>query len=97
MVKSSLAGDRPKPAGLLIFSGFIPTVDDWEPDFASRADLPVFVAHGRNDPIMDIAFARDARVRLEAAGLPVEYHESDAGHFIDPAHLAAATEWLKGR
>lgn len=92
-----LAGDRPRPAGLLIFSGFIPTVEGWRPDFASRTDLPVFVAHGRNDPIMDVAFARDARARLEAAGLPVEYHESDAGHFIDPAHLAAATAWLKGR
>jgi phospholipase/carboxylesterase len=92
-----LAGDRPKPAGILAFSGFIPTVDGWEPDLASRADLPVFIAHGRNDPIMDVAFARDARARLEAAGLPVEYHESDAAHHIDPAHLRAAAHWLKGR
>jgi len=92
-----LGGDRPKPAGILAFSGFIPTVDGWQPDLASRADLPVFIAHGRNDPIMDVAFARSARALLEGAGLPVEYHESDAGHYIDPDHLRAATEWLKGR
>lgn len=89
-----LAGDRPKPAGILAFSGFIPTVDDWRPDLASRGDLPVFIAHGRNDPIMDIAFARNARALLEDAGLPVEYHESDVGHQIDPEHLRAATAWL---
>jgi predicted esterase len=46
---------------------------------------------------MDVAFARSARALLEGAGLPVEYHESDAGHYIDPDHLRAATEWLKGR
>ena len=91
-----LAGDRPKPAGILAFSGFIPTVDDWKPDLASRTDLPVFIAHGRRDPIMEIEFARRARTLLEAGGLPVEYHESDAGHEIDPSHLQAATDWLAG-
>jgi phospholipase/carboxylesterase len=25
----------------------------------------------------------------------VEYHESDAGHHIDPAHVPAAVEWLR--
>ncbi len=89
-----LSGDRPAPAGLLAFSGFIPTVDGWQPDLASRPRLPVFVAHGRRDPIMDVAFARSARERLEAGGLPVEYHESDAAHQIDPAHIPAATRWL---
>jgi phospholipase/carboxylesterase len=87
---------RPKPAGILAFSGFIPTVEGWQPDLASRADLPVFIAHGRRDPIMAVDFARRARELLEAGGLPVEYHESDAGHEIDPGHLRAATEWLAG-
>src|SRR3954468_15972912 len=35
-----LSADRPKPAGLLIFSGFIPTVERWEPDL-TRNDMPV--------------------------------------------------------
>ncbi len=89
-----LAGDRPIPAGLLVFSGFIPTVDGWQPDLASRRNLPVFIAHGRQDPVMDVAFARRARELLEAGGLPVTYLESDAAHHIDPAHLPAATRWL---
>jgi phospholipase/carboxylesterase len=89
-----LAAERPAPAGILAFSGFIPTVDGWEPDLGSRGELRVFVAHGRRDPIMDVEFARRARVVLEAGGLPVEYHESDAAHHIDPAHVPAAVEWL---
>ena len=49
-----------------------------------RARLPVFIAHGRRDPIMDVAFARRAHELLGGGGLPVEYHESDAAHHIDP-------------
>jgi phospholipase/carboxylesterase len=88
-------GDRPAPAGILAFSGFVPTVEGWEPDLASRSSMRVFIAHGRNDPIMEVGFARRARELLEAGGLDVEYHESDAAHEIDPAHLAAATTWLR--
>jgi len=91
-----LGGDRPQPGGILAFSGFIPTVDGWQPDLAARADLPVFIAHGRRDPIMEIDFARRAKALLDAGGLPVEYHESDVGHEIDPSHLRAATDWLAG-
>jgi phospholipase/carboxylesterase len=91
-----LAGERPAPAGILAFSGFIPTVDGWQPDLGSRPDLPVFITHGRRDPIMDVQFARQANALLDAAGLPVEYHESDAAHHIDPAHLPSAVQWLSG-
>jgi phospholipase/carboxylesterase len=90
-----LAGERPTPAGILAFSGFIPTVDGWQPDLASRPELPVFITHGRNDPIMDVDFARRASALLEAGGLPVSYHESDAAHHIDPAHVPAAVKWLQ--
>ena len=31
---------------------------------------------------------------LEGAGFGVEYHESDAAHFIDPNHVPAAVQWL---
>lgn len=89
-----LPADRPAPAGILAFSGFIPTVEGWQPDLASRGDLRVFVAHGRRDPVMSVDFARRAKDLLEAGGIDVEYHESDAAHHIDPAHVGPATAWL---
>ena len=89
-----LAGDRPVPAGILAFSGFIPSVDGWEPDLDSRPSLPVFITHGRQDPIMDVEFARRADALLAGAGLPVTYLESDASHHIDSAHIPAAKAWL---
>src|ERR1044072_8670749 len=88
-----LGPGRPAPAVIMAFSGFIPTVDGWQPDTAR--DTKAFIAHGRQDPVMDIHFARDARDLLTAAGREVAYQESDAAHHIDPAHIPAATEWLK--
>ncbi len=90
-----LAADRPAPAGILAFSGFVPVVEDWEPSLADRQGLRAFVAHGRNDPIMEVGFARRARELLEGGGIELEYHESDAAHHIDAAHLPAAHGWLE--
>ena len=89
-----LAPGRPAPAGILAFSGFVPVVEGWQPNLADRTDTRVFIAHGRRDPIMSVEFARQARDLIESGGLPLEYHESDTGHNIDPAHVPAAVEWV---
>jgi len=91
-----LGADRPAPAGILAFSGFVPVVDGWQPELTSRQGVRAFIAHGRRDPVMEIGFARRARDLLRDGGLTVEYHESDAGHHIDPAHVPAAVAWLRG-
>ncbi len=87
--------DRPAPAGVLAFSGFIPTVEGWQPDLASRNHVRVFIAHGRRDQVISVEFARAAAERLREAGLAVEYRESDAGHHIDPREIPAAGAWLE--
>jgi phospholipase/carboxylesterase len=92
---TGLGPERPQIAGILAFSGFIPTVEGWTADLAAHAQTRVFIAHGRNDQVMDVEFARRADELLVAAGLEVEYHESDAGHQIDPGHVPAAVDWLK--
>lgn len=90
----ALDPDRPAVAGILGFSGFVPTVEGWAPDL-TRTGTRAFVAHGRQDPVMEVEFAHTARELLSDAGLDVEYHESDVAHSIDPGHLAAAVRWLE--
>lgn len=92
----ALGGDRPAPAGILAFSGFIPTVDDWQPQLDDRTGVRTFIAHGRNDPVIDVEFAHRARERLVAGGLDVSYHEFQGGHEIDPSHVPLARHWLDG-
>jgi phospholipase/carboxylesterase len=94
---TALGGGRPSPAGILAMSGFIPTVEGWEAELASRRGLPVFIAHGARDPVISVEFGRDARTRLEAAGLDVSYHEHGGGHHLDPRTLALMTDWLAQR
>lgn len=88
-----LGPGRPAPAGILAFSGFVPVVEGWQPDL----DRPTraFVTHGRLDPVMGVDLGRNAVELLRGGGLDVEYHESDAAHHIDPAHIAPAIEWLE--
>lgn len=88
-----LGPGRPAPAGILALSGFIPTVDGWQPDLDRHPR--VLIAHGRQDPIMEVGFARRARDLLQAGGLDVSYHESDAAHHIDPAHVRAMVDWVR--
>lgn len=90
----ALSVDRPAVAGILAFSGFVPTVPGWEPSLADRADSRVFLAHGRRDPVIGVEFAERARELLGDGGLDVTYRESELGHQIDPAHLREAAIWL---
>ncbi len=92
-----LHATRPAPAGILAFSGFVPSVEGWQADLAGRAQLPVFIAHGDRDQVIDVRFARDAARSLTQGGLAVDYHESHAGHHVEPAQLPAATAWLADR
>ncbi len=90
-----LGAGRPRPAGILAFSGFIPEVEGFSADLASRAGMPVFIAHGTRDQVIDVGFARSARERLEQAGLDVSYEESETAHHIDPRAAAAAGGWVQ--
>jgi phospholipase/carboxylesterase len=85
---------RPVPAGILALSGFVPTVEGWEPDFEGRGGLPVLIHHGRGDPVISVEFGRTAAKLLEEGGLAVDYLESDAGHFVPPQLLAPIQQFV---
>jgi len=88
----SLGEGRPTPAGLLAFSGFVPTVEGWTPDLAGRSGLSVAVHHGVNDPIISVEFARKASEFLRSGGIEPAYLETDAGHWLPPEALEPARE-----
>jgi phospholipase/carboxylesterase len=89
-----LGGGRPRPAGILALSGFLPSVEGWEPDLADREGLPVLIHHGRADPIIEVGFGRAARDALDEAELEVTYLETDAGHWVPPDVIPPAREFV---
>ena len=85
-----LGAGRPKPAAILAFSGFIPTVEGLDLALEDRGGLPVSISHGSLDPVISVEFGRSARERLTGAGLDVRYREDPVGHAIGPAALEQA-------
>jgi phospholipase/carboxylesterase len=91
----ALGAGRPRPAAVLAFSGFIPSVEGFDLALADRAGLPVSISHGSLDPVISVGFGRDARDRLTAAGVAVRYREDPVGHTISPGALAQARAVLE--
>ncbi len=90
-----LGPDRPRPAGIMALSGFLPQVEDFELDLSRAAGLPVAIGHGTHDPVISVEFGREARGRLTEAGAHVTYRESPMPHTIDPAFLGELPGWLR--
>ena len=89
-----LGAGRPRPAGLIALSGFMPTVPGFELDVESP--LPrIAVGHGALDPVISVEWGRDARSRLKEAGADVTYGESPhLAHSIDPAFFGELPAWV---
>ena len=78
-----LAAGRRRPAALVALSGFVPTVDGWQPDLSPPLP-PVAIGHGTFDPVIGVEWGRRARDLLTEAGGEVVYRESPMPHTIDP-------------
>jgi phospholipase/carboxylesterase len=90
-----LGAGRPRLAGLIALSGFIPQVEGFE--LGDVTGLPVAIGHGIYDPVISVEFGREARDRLIQAGADVTYRESPMPHTIDPAFLADLRGWVSAR
>jgi phospholipase/carboxylesterase len=89
-----LGEGRPRPAGLIALSGFMPTVPGFHLDLTSP--LPqIVIGHGTLDPVISVEWSRRARDMFEEAGAEPAYLESpQMGHSIDPRSLEDLRAWL---
>jgi len=88
-----LGRGRPRPAGLIALSGFIPTVEGFELDLSPPLP-PVAIGHGTYDPVISVEWSRRANQQLEQAGADVLYREYPLPHAIDPGYLSELSSWL---
>jgi phospholipase/carboxylesterase len=82
-------------AGLAGLSGYLPlaaTTEAERPDV--NRDLPVFLAHGLQDPVVPHARGAAARDALQALGHPVEWHEYPMGHSVCAEEVEDLNRWL---
>ena len=82
-------------AGLVGLSGYLPLADKVAAErTAVNADVPIFLAHGRMDPVIPIARATASRDALVALGHPVEWHEYPMPHSVCPQEIRDLQRWL---
>jgi len=72
------------PAGLVLLSPTLVHRARWQALAPARAGLPVFMSHGRHDPLLPFPMAERLRALLEGAGLGLDWHPFDGGHEIPP-------------
>jgi phospholipase/carboxylesterase len=88
-------------AGLVALSTYLPlSVDalarlDGTPQAAR--EQPVFVAHGRQDPVVPFAAGADAAQRLRALGMDVEFHAYPMQHQVCMEEIEALRGWFDRR
>ena len=93
----ALGPGRPRPAGILAMSGFIPTVPGFELQLDGLDGFPVVITHGTLDPVISVDLGRQARDRAKAAGADVVYRETDVPHIVDPRLIPGLVDWLDRR
>ncbi len=97
ILSAALRWTRPL-AGLIALSTYLP-------DLQAAADArvvdgirpPVFMAHGRQDPVIPLAVAVDTAGVLNTLGFPIEWHEYPMAHAVCAEELQALGDWLDAR
>lgn len=92
---AGLGSGRPRPAGLIALSSFMPTVDGFALDLDGLDGYPIAIGHGTFDPIIEASFGRTARDRLSEAGADVLWRESPIPHTVDPDFLPELAEFVR--
>lgn len=85
-------------AGIAPLSGRIPP--EVRPEIAPAerlAGLPVLLLHGREDAVIPIRYAHEARQLLEGLPIALDYREYDTGHTIGPEAFRDLLAWLGAR
>jgi phospholipase/carboxylesterase len=83
-------------AGVMALSCYLPLAETLakEADAANR-DVPIFMAHGSQDPIVALERATRSRDALEGLGYPVEWHEYRMPHSVCAEEIADISAWLR--
>ena len=82
-------------AGLLGMSGYLPLAASTAAERSeANRDVPVFLAHGRMDPVVPFQRGIDTRDALVALGHAVEWHEYPMQHSVCEDEIEDSQAWL---
>lgn len=82
-------------AGLVGMSGYLPLAASTAAERSgANQQTPIFLAHGRADPVVHFQRALTSRDALRELGYDVEWHEYDMPHSVCAQEIADLNRWL---
>ncbi len=85
-----------KLAGLIALSTYMLLDHRLENDrHEANKDLPLFVGHGRSDPMVPFMLGEQLAERMRNLGHPVEWHSYPMLHAVCPEEIADLSGWLR--
>jgi phospholipase/carboxylesterase len=83
-------------AGLIAMSCYLPLADAFAREAAAGSKgVPVFLAHGTQDPVVPLARGAASRDALQAAGYDVEWHDYPMPHSVCAEELRDIAAFLR--
>ncbi len=84
--------------GILALSTYLPLAETFA-DGASvcAKDTPIFMAHGRSDPVISYALGKISAEKLSGLGYPLEWHEYAMAHSVCMEEVRDIALWLTRR
>jgi phospholipase/carboxylesterase len=84
-------------AGIIALSTYLVGTDDLAAEAsATNRDVPIFMAHGTDDPVVRLEWGEAARQALTASGYAVEWHTYRMDHAVVWDEIAAVGRFLSG-
>jgi phospholipase/carboxylesterase len=86
---------RERLAGVAGMSGYLPLASTTVAErHAANRDLPLFLAHGRFDPVVPLAAGAASRDTLRMLGHEVDWHDYPMQHSVCAEEVADLNRWL---
>lgn len=85
-------------AGILALSTYLPLAETLDREGSDANDrVPIFMAHGTQDPVVPLALAESSRAGLAARGNAPEWHAYPMPHSVCAEEVGAISRWLAAR
>lgn len=87
-----------KLGGIMALSTYLPIQDETLARITEHGkQLPVFMAHGQYDDVIQIQHAEQSHSILKDQGINVEWHSYPMPHSVSPEEISDISVWLKGQ
>ena len=89
---------HPEPvAGIIALSCYLLLPAALAEEKAAPEGVPIFMAHGTDDPTVPESYGARARDRLRSEGYGVEWHTYPMGHSVCVEEITELSDWLGAR